>query len=78
MSTIEFDQPSKSCPDRAYAEIAEAEAIGQAERVEAEMEEIAEVVRTEAETVVLQKDNDVRTQVAEMEKARSEEERIRS
>jgi len=58
------------------AEIAEAEAIGQAERVEAEMEEIAEVVRTEAETVVLQKDNDVRTQVAEMEKkARSEEER---
>ena len=58
------------------AEIAAAEAIGQAERVEAEMEEIAEVVRTEAETVVLQKDNDVRTQVAEMEKkARSEEER---
>ena len=58
------------------AEIAEAEAIGQAERVEAEMEEVAEVVRTEAETVVLQKDNDVRTQIAEMEKkARSEEER---
>ena len=58
------------------AEIAEAEAIGQAERKEAEMEEIAEVVRTEAETVVLEKDNDVRTQVALMEKkARSEEER---
>ena len=58
------------------AEIAEAEAIGQAERVEAEMEEVAEVVRTEAETVVLQKDNAVRTQIAEMEKkARSEEER---
>ena len=58
------------------AEIAEAEAIGQAERVEAEMEEVAEVVRTEAQTVVLQKDNAVRTQVAEMEKkARSEEER---
>ena len=58
------------------AEIAEAEAIGQAERVEAEMEEIAEVVRTEAETTVLQKDNAVRTQIAEMEKkARSEEER---
>ena len=58
------------------AEIAEAEAIGQAERVEAEMEEVAEVVRTEAETVVIQKDNDVRTKVAEMEKeARSEEER---
>ena len=50
------------------AEIAEAEAIGQAERVEAEMEEIAEVVRTEAETTVLQKDNAVRTQIAEMEK----------
>ena len=58
------------------AEIAEAEAIGQAERVEAEMEEVAEVVRTEAETTVLQKDNAVRTQIAEMEKkARSEEER---
>ena len=37
------------------AEIAEAEAIGQAERVEAEMEEVAEVVRTEAQTVVLQR-----------------------
>ena len=58
------------------AEIAEAEAIGQAERVEAEMEEVAEVVRTEAETTVLQKDNAVRTKIAEMEKkARSEEER---
>lgn len=58
------------------AEIAEAEAIGQAERIEAEMEEVAEVVRTEADTVVLEKDNDVRTQVAQMEKqARSEEER---
>ena len=58
------------------AEIAEAEAIGQAERVEAEMEEVAEVVRTEAETIVLEKDNAVRTQIAEMEKkARSEEER---
>merc|ERR1711991_642850 len=58
------------------AEIAEAEAIGQAERIEAEMEEVAEVVRTEAETVVLEKDNDVRTKVAQMEKeARSEEER---
>ena len=44
------------------AEIAEAEAIGQAERLEAEMEEVAEVVRTEAETVVLEKDNAVRTQ----------------
>ena len=58
------------------AEIAEAEAIGQAERIEAEMEEVAEVVRTEADTVVLEKDNGVRTQVAQMEKqARSEEER---
>ena len=58
------------------AEIAEAEAIGQAERVEAEMEEVAEVVRTEAETVVLEKDNNVRTKVALMEKkALSEEER---
>ena len=58
------------------AEIAEAEAIGQAERIEAEMEEVAEVVRTEADTVVLEKDNDVRTKVAQMEKqARSEEER---
>ncbi|KZR84072.1 flotillin family protein [Synechococcus sp. MIT S9504] len=58
------------------AEIAEAEAIGQAERIEAEMEEVAEVVRTEADTVVLEKDNEVRTKVAQMEKqARSEEER---
>ena len=58
------------------AEIAEAEAIGQAERIEAEMEEVAEVVRTEAETTVLEKDNAVRTQVAQMEKqASSEEER---
>ena len=58
------------------AEIAEAEAIGQAERLEAEMEEVAEVVRTEAETVVVEKDNAVRTKVAQMEKqARSEEER---
>ena len=58
------------------AEIAEAEAIGQAERIEAEMEEVAEVVRTEAETDVVEKDNAVRTKVAKMEKqARSEEER---
>ena len=58
------------------AEIAEAEAIGQAERLEAEMEEVAEVVRTEAETIVVEKDNVVRTKVAQMEKqARSEEER---
>ena len=58
------------------AEIAEAEAIGQAERVEAEMEEKAEVVRTNAETIVVEKDNGVRTKVALMEKkARSEEQR---
>ena len=58
------------------AEIAEAEAIGQAERIEAEMEEVAEVVRTDAETDVVEKDNAVRTKVAQMEKqARSEEER---
>ena len=58
------------------AEIAEAEAIGQAERIEAEMEEVSEVVRTNSETTVLEKDNQVRTKVALMEKeARSEEER---
>ena len=58
------------------AEIAEAEAIGQAERIEAEMEEKAEVVRTDAQTVVVEKDNGVRTKVALMEKkARSEEQR---
>ena len=58
------------------AEIAEAEAIGQAERIEAEMEEVSEVLRTEAETDVVEKDNAVRTKVAQMEKqARSEEER---
>ena len=43
------------------------------------MEQIAEVVRTEAETAVLEKDNEVRTKVAEMEKkARSEEERTQA
>ena len=58
------------------AEIAETEAIGQAERVEAEMEEKAEVVRTDAQTVVVEKDNGVRAKVALMEKkARSEEQR---
>ena len=58
------------------AEIAEAEAIGQAERIEAEMEEKAEVVRTDAQTIVVEKDNGVRTKVALMEKkARSEEQR---
>ncbi len=58
------------------AEIAEAEAIGQAERVEAEMQQVAEVMRTEAATAVLQKTNEVRTKVAQMDKqARSEEER---
>ena len=61
------------------AEIAEAEAIGQAERVEAQMEEVAEVMRTEADTVVLQKTNEVRTKVAQMDKqARSEEERTKA
>ena len=58
------------------AEIAEAEAIGQAERIEAEMEEVSEVLRTEAETDVVEKDNAVRTKVAQMVKqARSEEAR---
>ncbi|MBL6796275.1 MAG: flotillin family protein [Synechococcus sp. BS307-5m-G34] len=61
------------------AEIAEADAIGQAERVEAQMEEVAEVMRTEADTVVLQKTNEVRTKVAQMDKqARSEEERTKA
>jgi flotillin len=61
------------------AEIAEAEAIGQAERIEAEMEEVSEVLRTEAETDVVEKDNAVRTKVAQMEKqARSEEERTKA
>ncbi|MFL0791035.1 MAG: flotillin family protein [Prochlorococcus sp.] len=58
------------------AEIAESEAIGQAERIEAEMEQIAEVARTESETNILEKENDVRTQVAVMEReSRSEEQR---
>jgi flotillin len=61
------------------AEIAEAEAIGQAERIEAEMEEVAEVMRTQTDTAVLEKGNAVRTKVAQMEKtARSEEERTRA
>lgn len=58
------------------AEIAESEAIGQAERIEAEMEEIAEVAKTQSETAILEKQNDVRTQVAVMERdSRSEEQR---
>ncbi|MFQ6538219.1 MULTISPECIES: flotillin family protein [Aphanothece] len=61
------------------AEIAEAEAIGQAERIEAEMEEVAEVMRTQTATAVLEKGNAVRTKVALMEKtARSEEERTQA
>lgn len=58
------------------AEIAESEAIGQAERSEAEMEQIATVSKTQAETIILEKQNEVRTKIAILEKdARSEEQR---
>ncbi len=57
-------------------EIAEAEALGQAERREADAQQQAEVAKTQAATVVLQKQNELRTIKAQLEQqARSEEER---
>ncbi|MEM8602397.1 MAG: SPFH domain-containing protein [Cyanobacteria bacterium P01_H01_bin.121] len=58
------------------AEIAEADAIGQAERVEAECQQRAEVSQTQARTVVQQQENNLRKVKAELEQqAKSEEER---
>lgn len=58
------------------AEIAEAEAIGQAERIEAECQQQAEVFKTQTLAAVQQKQNELRKIKAELEQqARSEEER---
>jgi flotillin len=58
------------------AEIAEAEAVGQAERIEAECQQQASVAKNQALGVVQQKRNELRRISAELEQqARSEEER---
>jgi flotillin len=61
------------------AEIAEAEAVGQAERIEAECQQQAEVAKTQALTVVQQKQNEQRKIKAELDQqAHSEEGRTKA
>lgn len=58
------------------AEIAEAETIGEADRIEADCQKTAEIAKTQALTVVQQKQNELRKIKAELEqRAKSEEER---
>lgn len=58
------------------AEIAESNAVAEAEQIEADCRRQAEVAKTQAQTVVLQKENELRKIKAELEQqARSEEER---
>ncbi|NCJ07053.1 flotillin family protein [Synechococcales cyanobacterium C] len=58
------------------AEIAESNAIGEAERIEAQCQQQAEVAKTEALSVIQEKQNELRKIKAELEqRARSEEER---
>jgi flotillin len=58
------------------AEIAEAEALSQAERVEADCQQQAEVAKTQALAIIQQKQNELRKIKAELEQqAKSEEER---
>ncbi|MBE9125760.1 MULTISPECIES: flotillin family protein [unclassified Coleofasciculus] len=58
------------------AEIAESNAVGEAERIEADCQRQAEVSKTQASTVIQQRNNDLRKIKAELEQqARSEEER---
>ncbi|MCU0570781.1 MAG: SPFH domain-containing protein [Oculatellaceae cyanobacterium Prado106] len=58
------------------AEIAEAETIGEADRIEADCQRQAEVSKTQALTLVQQKQNELRKIKAELEqRAKSEEER---
>ena len=58
------------------AEIAESDALGQAERMEADCQQQAEVSKTQALAVVQQKQNELRTMAAKFEQqAKSEEER---
>jgi flotillin len=61
------------------AQIAESQAIGQAERQEAECNQEAEIAKTQAITVVQQRQNELRKIKAELEQqARSEEERTKA
>lgn len=61
------------------AEIAEAEAISQAERIEANCQQQAEVAKSQALAVIQQKQNELRKIKAELEQqARSEEERTKA
>lgn len=61
------------------AEIAEAEAVSQAERIEADCQQQAEVAKSQALTVIQQKQNELRKIKAELEQqARSEEERTKA
>lgn len=58
------------------AEIAEAEAVGEADRIEADCQKQAEVAKTQALTVIQQRQNELRKIKAELEeRAKSEEER---
>ena len=58
------------------AEIAESNAMGEAERIEAECQQHSEVAQTQALSIVQQKQNDLRKIKAELEqRAKSEEER---
>ena len=58
------------------AEIAEAETIGEADRIEADCQKQAEIAKTQALTVIQQKQNELRKIKAELEqRAKSEEER---
>ncbi|MEM8809578.1 MAG: SPFH domain-containing protein [Cyanobacteria bacterium P01_G01_bin.38] len=58
------------------AEIAEAETIGEADRIEADCQKNAEVAKTQALTVIQQRQNELRKIKAELEqRAKSEEER---
>lgn len=61
------------------AEIAEAEALSQAERIEADCQQQAEVAKSQALAVIQQKQNELRKIKAELEQqARSEEERTKA
>lgn len=61
------------------AEIAESNAVAEAEQVEADSNKLAEVAQTQARTVIQEKENELRRITAEVEKqARIEEERTQA
>ena len=61
------------------AEIAESVTMGEADRIEADCQQQAEVSKTQAATVIQQKQNELRKVLAELEqRARSEEERTQA